>query len=173
MVKCHTAYTKRTRRVPQGVAVCAMVLGLAACAAPAPDVGQIGLRNPTVTLAGTTRFDAARFAGDWRTVACIGECADAVSYRVAKDDVILRSSGAAPVAYAQSARGVLREVAGGGTLVVMWVDTGFRTAAIGDADGRWAAVLDRRRSGGADRVAAATEILDFNGWDVAKLKVIK
>ena len=72
-----------------------------------------------------------------------------------------------------TAPGVLRQVEGDGTLVVMWVDEGFRTAAVGDADGRWAAILNRNRKAAPDRIAAATEILDFNGWDVAKLRKVE
>ena len=54
-----------------------------------------------------------------------------------------------------------------------WVDDGFRTAAVGDAAGTWAAVIDRARPGGADRVSAATEILDFNGWDVSRIQRVE
>jgi apolipoprotein D and lipocalin family protein len=34
-------------------------------------------------------------------------------------------------------------------------------------------VIDRARPGGADRVKAATEILDFNGWDVSRLQRVE
>ncbi len=148
-----------------------MAMGLAACSAPTPvtDV-EIGLRNPTAPLGGTSRFDAVRFAGDWRTVACLGTCAEAERYVMATDGVYLRQAEGVDTAYLIPAPGVLRQMGGGDTLVVMWVDEGFRTAAVGDAGGRWAAILDRSRTPGADRVKAAREILDFNGWDVSKLK---
>lgn len=143
---------------------------LAACAAPLARDVQIGLRNPTVPLGGTTRFDADRFAGQWHTVACLGQCVDRVLYQVAGDGMILRRAAGREVVYTPTAPGVLRAVRSDETLVVMWVDTGFRTAAVGDADGGWAAILDRRRPGGADRIKAAREILDFNGWNTSKLR---
>jgi apolipoprotein D and lipocalin family protein len=54
----------------------------------------------------------------------------------------------------------------------MWVDEGFRTAAVGDANGRWAAILDRNATSSPDRIKAATEILDFNGWDISQLRKV-
>ena len=81
---------------------------------------------------------------------------------------MIRETAEGQAAYNVEGPGILR---GQDTLVVMWVDDGFRTAAIGNADGTWAAVIDRTGRAAPDRLAAATEILDFNGWDVAKLKV--
>ncbi len=166
-------YTGRTPRVLRCGAASGVALLLAACVAPHSADMQIGLRNPTVPLGATTRFDADRFAGRWRTVACLGQCAHRAAYRVTGKGVVHRHAAGRDVAYTQSAPGVLRGVKSKEALVVMWVDEGFRTAAIGDADGRWAAVVDRGTSPGADRVRAATEILDFNGWDVSKLRVMK
>ncbi|MEO1138733.1 MAG: lipocalin family protein [Pseudomonadota bacterium] len=56
-------------------------------------------------------------------------------------------------------------------LWVIWVDDGFRTAAIGTPDGSYGWILDRRPAGGADRVRAAGEILAFNGYDTSRMKV--
>ncbi|KIN63959.1 Lipocalin-like protein [Sulfitobacter noctilucicola] len=151
----------------------AMAMFLVGCTAePLPEI-EIGLRNPTVPLGGTSRFEAGRFAGDWQTVRCLGECERSVTYQVATDGVFLRRAGDTLTAYSVPAPGILREMGGDSTLVVMWVDEGFRTAAVGDADGRWAAVLGRSRKTAPDRVKAATEILDFNGWDIAKMQVVK
>ncbi|WP_370400831.1 hypothetical protein [Sulfitobacter sp. JB4-11] len=145
----------------------ALLLG--ACAAPLSEQ-KTDLRNPDAILAGTTRFDKVRFAGDWQTLACIGACADASTYVVATDDAYVRVAGDGQTGFDVTAPGVLRERGGGQTLVVMWVDDGFRTAAVGDAAGTWAAVIDRARPGSADRIRAATEILDFNGWDVSQMR---
>lgn len=133
---------------------------------------DIPLRNPTAPLGGTSRFDVTRFAGDWETVGCLGGCDAQVSYIEATDGVLVRAVGEDQTPYTISAPGVLREMGGEGTLVVMWIDEGFRTAAVGDADGRWAAILNRGRTGGADRIRAAREILDFNGWDVSQLREV-
>ena len=111
-----------------------------------------------------------RFAGDWVTVACLGTCAATSRHEVATDGVYLRQASGTQVAYLAEGPGLLREMGGSARLVIMWVDDGFRTAAIGDADGSWAAVIDRRKNASRDRKRAAIEILDFYGWDVAKLK---
>lgn len=151
----------------------AVAIGLGGCSAPAPQQQiTIGLRNPTVPLAGTSRFDAGRLAGDWQTLACLGTCAQAPRYAVGGDGIVLRTVEGVQDAFAVQAPGVLRAVADGRRLVVMWMDEGFRTAAVGDADGTWAAVIDRGR-GSPDRTAAAIEILDFNGWDVSQIKRVK
>jgi len=54
-------------------------------------------------------------------------------------------------------------------LWVIWVDEGYRTAAIGEPDGGYAWILDRAATGGGDRISAAREILDFNGYDTTAL----
>ncbi|WP_135506974.1 lipocalin family protein [Roseovarius aestuariivivens] len=54
-------------------------------------------------------------------------------------------------------------------LWVIWVDDNFRTAAIGTPDGSYAWILNREARGGADRLRAAREILEFNGYDTSRL----
>ncbi len=164
--------TSVLRRYSVGILVGGL-LGLAGCA-PRSTETPGGFRDPAAIIAGTTRFDAAKFAGDWITVACLGACATRESYAAATAGVYRRSVAGKIEDYVITAPGVLRRQGGNDRLVVMWVDTGFRTAAIGDAAGRWAAILDRSASPGRDRVAAAAEILDFNGWDTKQLaKVTK
>lgn len=167
-------YTGRTPRVQTVVSAhflaLGLALGLSACATPEAEDVEIGFRNPTAILAGTTRFEPTRFAGTWQTVACLGVCDGSVRYLQATDGVYVRQVGAAQTAFLIPAPGILRENGGGQTLVVMWVDEGFRTAAIGDADGRWAAILSRTGKPVADHLSAATEILDFNGWRVSQLR---
>jgi apolipoprotein D and lipocalin family protein len=156
------------------LAVLAVLCGLGGCGAQ-NNVGSdetIGYRNPTAIIGGTSRFDAGKFAGDWVTVSCLGPCAARESYGAATDDVYLRTVGGKTEDYVITAPGVLRRQGSTDRLVVMWVDTGFRTAVIGDADGRWAAILDRSTKPGPDRIAAAIEILDFNGWDTTRLKKV-
>lgn len=149
------------------------VAGCSGTPAPSSDDISIGLRNPTVPLGGTSRFDTERFTGTWQTVDCLGRCAAIAQYVRATDGVIFRQADGTGTAYTLSAPGILRATAGDHTLVVMWVDEGFRTAAIGDADGRWAAIIDRTRTSSSDRRRAAIEILDFNGWDVSQIKRVE
>lgn len=149
-----------------------LALGLAACAAAPPET-DIPLRNPTVPLGGTTRFNVGDFAGAWHTVTCLGRCTSQVRYVVATDGVFVRQTDAGDVPYLVGGPGVLRQMDDDGTLVVMWVDEGFRTAAVGDAKGVWAAVIDRVPGGAVDRRQAAVEILDFYGWDISRLREVK
>jgi apolipoprotein D and lipocalin family protein len=54
---------------------------------------------------------------------------------------------------------------------IVWVDSGYRTLAIGTPSGRFGFVLDR----GAipeDRLNAAREVLDFNGYAAEALRPI-
>lgn len=154
-----------------GVAM-ACVLALAGCAAKQAGypTGTLPLRNPTAPLGGTARFDPGRFTGDWVTRACLGPCVPSVSFTQSLTGALSESDARGSRAYLPGAPGILRATAGDDVLVVMWVDEGFRTAAVGLADGSRAAIIDRSRSGGADRIAAAREILDFNGWDVSQLR---
>ena len=178
MIKRHTTYTRRTLGVHRRSAAFVMAMvalgALAGCASEVIPRVEVGfLRNPTTPIGGASRFESARFAGEWQTVACIGTCVASERFIVATDGVYLREAEGQQTPYLISAPGVLRQMGGDATLVVMWVDEGFRTAAIGDAGGRWAAVIDRTGGGGADRLKAATEILDFNGWDTGKLRIVK
>jgi apolipoprotein D and lipocalin family protein len=56
---------------------------------------------------------------------------------------------------------------------VLWVDEGFRTAVLGNPDGTFGWIVDRSTRGGADRIRAAREILDFNGYNVSQLRMIE
>jgi len=124
-------------------------------------------------MGGTARFEAEQFAGDWVVDASIGDFAP-VQPRYTADDTdnqIVESDRAchdcAPTTFRIEKPGVLRHVDGGETLVVMWVDDGFRTAALGTASGSRGAILDRKPGGSPDRTAAATDILEFYGWDIS------
>jgi len=52
---------------------------------------------------------------------------------------------------------------------VIWVDSGYRTLAVGTPSGRFGFVLDRGDIP-PDRLTAAAEIFDFNGYPKARLK---
>ncbi|OZA12383.1 MAG: hypothetical protein B7Y02_07410 [Rhodobacterales bacterium 17-64-5] len=49
------------------------------------------------------------------------------------------------------------------------MDEGYRTLAIGTPDGSFGFVLDRGPAA-ADRMTAARQIFDFNGYDVSALR---
>ena len=52
---------------------------------------------------------------------------------------------------------------------VLWVDEEYRTAVIGTPSGAFGAVINRTASIKPDRLRAAREVLDFNGYDVSRL----
>ncbi|SHL32159.1 apolipoprotein D and lipocalin family protein [Roseovarius litoreus] len=159
---------------------------LTACAQPP---GNGVYRDTGQPLSVTTRSDASRLAGDWvvrsatpdeaglthvtylgRTGADRGE-AFALTRRVCDENArceLRRSTRAAmPL-------GMNRwRLAGDETpreIWVVWVDEGYRTAAIGTPDGSFGWILDRAATGGADRITAAREILEFNGYSAGALR---
>ncbi|NJM84319.1 MAG: lipocalin family protein, partial [Tabrizicola sp.] len=50
---------------------------------------------------------------------------------------------------------------------ILWVDSGYRTLAVGSPDGSFGFVLDRGVVA-QDRLIAARELFDFNGYDTRK-----
>jgi apolipoprotein D and lipocalin family protein len=155
-----------------------MAVALAGCEpvdAPKP---AATFRDPAANIGATTRFDPKRFAGDWHVVARFNETGEspardviAVTYdKEARQVVIVGARGAETYAYKTTA--VLRPKMGE-PLVVMWVDEGFRTAALGTPSGRVGYVLDRKPRPSADRFKAATQILKFYGWDISRLQRTK
>ncbi len=164
------------------------LVALSACAlAPSlPETGP-GYRDQSVPIGVTSRFDEARFAGAWNVRAALpateatqtiqfDERATGLQLQVAHRacepslpcDVIgdtLQITREAPGRYViQMPDGTLRQ------MWVIWVDESFRTAVVGNPDGTFAWILDRQPKGGADRIRAAREILDFNGYDLTQLE---
>jgi apolipoprotein D and lipocalin family protein len=154
---------------------------VAGCAAPTAQEPQ-GYRDPTALIGATSRFEAERFKGPWivrgsfgadapATVALVdstggpafqscdagGSCAPlALATRKGQGRYTLQQAGEAP-----------RD------LWVLWVDEGFRTAVVGNPAGDFGWILDRKATGGADRITAAQEIFDFNGYDLGQLRMRK
>ncbi|WP_187432036.1 hypothetical protein ROLI_014880 [Roseobacter fucihabitans] len=133
-------------------------------------------RDVSVPIGATTRFDTAQFAGEWFIVARFGETPEgrvvftqspARNALSLASDVIPERAGT----YEITRAGVLESPrAPGDTLIVMWVDEGFRTAAIGTGEGDFGVILNRQGAAPADRLEAAVEVLDFYGWDTSQLK---
>ncbi len=53
---------------------------------------------------------------------------------------------------------------------VLWTDTDYRTLVIGTPSGQLGFILNRDANLPADRMVAAREILDFNGYVAAQLQ---
>ncbi|MFM2355175.1 MAG: hypothetical protein RLZZ528_911 [Pseudomonadota bacterium] len=162
----------------------ALVLALAACAAPPPPAP--GLRDEAVTIASAALFDPARFADVWHVAAAYGPEAacgplaetwvqtGAGSYDVT--GTACGPNGARAFAGRAQVTGpgrITREgLNGPEVLWVLWVDQDYRVAVIGTPDGRFGRILSRSPKVRPDLMAAAREVLDFNGYDTGRLGLI-
>ena len=157
------------------------LLLLAACGAKAPaPTGSI--RDPKVMITSAALFDPARFGGDWQVaMSATPRCGGAQqswrwdgrgAYALSGVDC----TGAVPAVL--QGRAVL--TGPGGRMApdkgygrepiwVLWVDQDYRVAALGTPSGAWAVVLVRPGKGRGDLLAAAREVLDFNGYDLSRI----
>jgi apolipoprotein D and lipocalin family protein len=162
------------------------LLLVAACGAPEPPAA-VGFRNGAVPIYSNAVYEPGRIAGDWVQVAAFaaGEGAGCAPGRVTVsgtapaltvagelclDGERLAASGALePVGPGRvrpaSAEGVLAQ-----DWWLLWVDVDYRTLVVGTPSGEFGFILDRSGSLPADRMAAAREVLDWNGYDLGRLK---
>jgi apolipoprotein D and lipocalin family protein len=154
----------------------AAVLMLAACVAK-PDA-QSAFRAADAPIWSAAAFAPAQVAGTWRQVATFqapGASCSSGAVEITPDGNGLRLSGTLCLA------GRLETVSGTAPMVgpgrlrvagedwwVIWVDSGYRTLAIGTPSGRFGFILDRGAIP-ADRLNAAREIFDFNGYRTGSL----
>ncbi|MEL7261681.1 MAG: lipocalin [Pseudomonadota bacterium] len=187
----HRADTRRAQAVYRFGAAAVLAMVLAGCVAERAVVDDaIALRNPTAPIGVTSRYDDARFAGPWfvRGVISRGPAPLRIERRAVADDVIWRfeqevcATDGGPCRITREDWRAETDVPGADLVlnpnggedlrpVVVWIDEGYRTAAVGDAAGRFAWVLDRAPQGGADRIAAAQQVLAFSGFDPAQMRM--
>jgi len=146
---------------------------------------QVGYRNADVPLAVTTRGGIGAMQGNWVVRGAFPDSASIQSVAIApRDDgkvtVNIAQPGCEPECHllsgtwpaeriAQNRLRLLTDSARDPELWVIWMDEGVRTAVVGTPDGGAAFILDRKATGGEDRIKAAREILDFNGYDITQL----
>lgn len=163
-------------RFPAPLAPLALLAVLAACT-PAPVALQGGFRPAAAPIYSTVQLDAGRLAGDWRQVAGFG-----VPAGCRPGGATIRGTGALSAAFrlclsgtewqgsgAMQPAGPGRFVVAGRPWWVLWADADYRTLVIGTPDGSFGFVLDRSGGISADRMKAAREILDWNGYDLSRL----
>ncbi len=157
------------------------VLALLAGCVAAPKTQVAAFRPASAPIYSAAAFDAARIEGDWQQSAAFAT-AEAPGCRpgavrfargsggmAVKGTLCLNGQNVAltgPVSVTGPGRLSVPDMA---DWWVIWVDSGYRTLAIGTPDGRFGFVLDRGRIG-PDRLTAAAEIFDFNGYSKARLR---
>ena len=170
-------------------AVILALMVVSGCASAPVAVGpaDIPARNPTAPFASTTRFDTDRFSGAWTIRQAVQPAPFAIALQFGASDAVTwteqhlgcanRFDGCE--AWTDTAMGRLTAPgrfvldfvgAGEQDIWVLWVDEGYRTAALGSPDGRRGWVMDREAQGGEDRITAARKVLAFNGFDVRRLE---
>jgi apolipoprotein D and lipocalin family protein len=162
--------------VPRLVLAAALVLS--ACTARPTGTGA--LRAPDAPIWSAAAFQPTQIAGNWRQVA---------GFEAAGSNCNGGDIGFQPVTGGLQVRGNLclngavqpvsglAETIGPGRLRIkgqedwwiLWVDSGYRTLAIGTPSGRFGFILDRGAIP-ADRLEAAREVLDFNGYATGALR---
>lgn len=161
-----------------------LALALAACARAPDPAPQATFRDRGTLIGSAALFDPARLSGDWTAVARYPHPSEAGCAAVA-----FAFAGATVTRICRDATGaVLRQdtgpvaVTGPGRLAVdlgpafeapalwvLWVDVDYRTAVLGTPDGRAGWIIDRGAQIPPDRMTAAREMLDFNGYDLTGL----
>ena len=156
-----------------------LALLLASCAKPAPQV--MAFRDPAAPIYSNAVMDMGGITGDWAQAASFasgGDCR-AGAVRISQSAEGLMATGHLCLGGVDTdvtgplvvlATGRLRAVTGPDWWVV-WADTALRSLAIGTPDGRFGFILDRTGALPADRLEAARQVFDFNGYSVGRLQV--
>ena len=171
----------------------AAILLLGACATqPGERVGGLleVYRDTSVTIASKALFDPARYLGTWHEVARYPVPFEAGCVGVTADYGALPDGGISVTNTCRNPDGTVRsviegraEIVGPGRLKVsfpsvpfgaadywvLWTDEDYTTAVVGAPNGRSGWILNRTPQIPADKLAAAREVLAFNGYDLSRL----
>ncbi len=151
-------------------------LALAACAAT-PQVA--GYRDPAKPIYSNAVLQLSDYAGEWVQVADFAATACPpgriamtpsatgmqVTGQLCLGGVLTDASGT----YAATGPGRLQR-GDDAPWWIIWADTNLRTLAIGTPDGRFGFILNKGADLPADRLNAAREIFDFNGYNLSRLQ---
>lgn len=172
----------------------AALLLFAACAQPLPDepVGALFevYRDTTVPIASKAVFDPARYLGTWYEVARYPVPFETGCVKVTAEYALQGDGTISVLNVCRNPDGSVKSsIRGSATIVgpgrlkvsfpsvpfgasdywILWVDEGYRTAVVGAPNGRSGWILNRDAKIPADRLNAAREVLDFNGYDLTRL----
>ena len=145
-------------------------------------------RDTDVPMSSMARFDPERYAGLWYEVASFpvpfqSGCRNTTAaYALEDTGTITVQNMCDTEDGAEDIRGTA-EVSGPGRLTVrlqgvpvaadywvLWVDDGYRTAVVGTPSGRAGWILNREPKIPADRLQAAMQVLEFNGYDLSQIR---
>lgn len=157
------------------LAALALALGLSACGAAPAAAPEGAFRPAGGQIYSSAVLDSAKLPGRWQQVGTFG----AEGCRAGGVDI--KPNGR--VAFRLCLNG--RDVKGSGRLQptgpgrfavagqewwVLWADGDYRTLVIGTPSGGFGFVLNRGGAISGDRMTAAREILDWNGYDMAEFR---
>ncbi|MEM9585003.1 MAG: lipocalin family protein [Pseudomonadota bacterium] len=169
---------------------CLAILVLVLSACNPVDVVAPSYRDTSVPITSKAAFDPARYAGTWYEIARFP-----VPFQTGCRDVTATytpmSNGGFHVVNTCQVDGAERQIEGFADIVgpgrlrvsfetvpfvkapywVLWVDEDYQTAVVGVPSGRAGWILNRSPVLRADRLKAAREILDFNGYDLNQLRM--
>lgn len=150
-----------------------LLLAVAACAR-APEPAEV-FRNRQIPIYSNATFDAATLTGTWTQVATFGApCAPgALTFAPGRVDGTLCLNGqvrriAGPFDITGPSR--ILPAGEGEPWWILWIDYDRRSMAIGSPSGTFGFVLDRTGEIPSDRLAAAGNIFDWNGYDTAHFR---
>lgn len=156
------------------------VLGLlSGCGTVAPEVP--GFRRPDAPIYSNAVIFPEDLAGDWTQVASFASIpgCDKGAVKIVPQGPNLTVQGQLCLGGALADTSGVYAVTGPGRIRlgsgpewwVVWADTNLRTLAVGTPDGRFGFILNKGDDLPVDRLRAAREIFDFNGYAVSRLVV--
>lgn len=173
-----------------------LLMLVVACSPPppaAPVLTQVEVfRNPSAQIASQTNVTADRMAGEWyirqifasearpidgMSLSALpagalqlsvlgGNCVDDICFET-ETLVLYEPTGPGRWTPVDPPAGLPRA-----ELWVMWMDFDDRTAAIGTPSGEFGWIMDKNATGGGDRITAARDIMDWFGYDMARLEEV-
>lgn len=167
---------------------------LVGCSAEPPVMTPVDVfRDPSAQIASQTNVTADRMAGEWvirQRVASRSWSGDTMTFTTLPNGALQLATtvefcltGGAIIDCSDVTQLYLLEKTGPGRWApqtgntpfgdefwVMWMDFDTRTAAIGTPSGEFGWIMDKSPTGGGDRITAAREIMEWFGYDMARLE---
>lgn len=156
------------------------LLALVACTGPRAPATPGPYRAPSAPIWSNAQLDQSRLIGRWQQTASFGpqgsRCTPGgaeiggqggalrITARLCLSGQSVQINGPMP------STGPGRFLVNGQPWWVIWADTDYRTLAIATPSGDFGFILNRGGGLPPDRLTAAREIFDFNGYDTRRLQ---